>query len=77
MTIPALAQEEIKQKGAAGGAAAPATPVSQDALNGAANDGNNFLHTNGNYDQTRYHPAKQINTGNVGKLQPPGSSRPK
>ena len=33
-------------------------------------DENNFLHTNGNYDQTRYFPGKQINTSNVGKLHP-------
>ena len=36
----------------------------------AAKDENNFLHTNGNYDQTRYFPGKQINTSNVGKLHP-------
>ena len=44
--------------------------VSQDMLNRAAGDGNNFLHTNGNYDQTRYYPNSQINTGNVSKLRP-------
>jgi PQQ-dependent dehydrogenase (methanol/ethanol family) len=44
--------------------------VTQDMLNRAAGDGNNFLHTNGNYDQTRYHPARQINTSNVHKLRP-------
>lgn len=44
--------------------------VSQDMLNRAGSDGNNFLHTNGNYDQTRYYPNKQINTSNVGKLRP-------
>jgi alcohol dehydrogenase (cytochrome c) len=49
---------------------APVNPVSQDELNGAAKDENNFLHTNGNYDQTRYFPGKQINTSNVGKLHP-------
>ena len=46
------------------------TTVSQDMLNRAAGDGNNFLHTNGNYHQTRYYPNGQINTGNVGKLRP-------
>ena len=51
-------------------AGAPATPVTQDQLNAAAGDANNFLHTNGNYDQTRYFPGKQINTSNVGKLHP-------
>jgi alcohol dehydrogenase (cytochrome c) len=48
----------------------PATPVTQDQLNAAAGDSNNFLHTNGNYDQTRYFPGKQIDTSNVGKLHP-------
>ena len=49
---------------------APAPSVSQEQLSGAASDENNFLHTNGNYDQTRYYPGKQINTSNVGKLHP-------
>ncbi len=49
---------------------APATPVTQDQLNAAAGDESNFLQTNGNYDQTRYFPGKQINTSNVGKLHP-------
>ncbi len=44
--------------------------VSQDMLDRAAGDGNNFLHTNGNYSQTRYYPARQINVGNVHKLRP-------
>ncbi|OED41287.1 quinonprotein alcohol dehydrogenase [Chromatiales bacterium (ex Bugula neritina AB1)] len=44
--------------------------VSQDMLNRAANDGNNFLHTNGNYEQTRYYPSRQINTQNVKHLRP-------
>ena len=44
--------------------------VTQDMLSRAAGDGNNFLHTNGNYDQTRYHPARQINTSNVKNLRP-------
>jgi len=44
--------------------------VSQDQLNRAGGDGNNFLHTNGNYSQTRFYPNRQINTGNVNKLRP-------
>jgi len=44
--------------------------VTQDLMDRAANDGNNFLHTNGNYQQTRYHPARQINVSNVHKLRP-------
>lgn len=44
--------------------------VTQDMLSRAANDGNNFLHTNGNYEQTRYYPSRQINAANVKKLRP-------
>ncbi len=44
--------------------------VTQDMLSRADSDGNNFLHTNGNYEQTRYYPARQINAGNVHKLRP-------
>ena len=44
--------------------------VSQDMLDRAGGDANNFLHTNGNYSQTRYHPATQINLENVGDLRP-------
>ena len=44
--------------------------VTQDMLNRSQGDGNNFLHTNGNYDQTRYYPSRQINTSNVSKLRP-------
>ena len=44
--------------------------VTQDLLNRAAGDGNNFLHTNGNYEQTRFYPNRQINRDNVGKLRP-------
>ncbi|MFA9475891.1 MAG: pyrroloquinoline quinone-dependent dehydrogenase [Filomicrobium sp.] len=49
---------------------APVPSVSQDQLSAAANDGKNFLHTNGNYDQTRFYPEKQINKSNVGNLRP-------
>jgi len=44
--------------------------VTQDLLNRAASDGNNFLHTNGDYTQSRYYPNRQINTSNVSKLRP-------
>lgn len=44
--------------------------VTQDMMNRAAGDANNFLHTNGNYQQTRYYPASQINAGNVKNLRP-------
>ena len=44
--------------------------VSQDELNRAAGDSQNFLLTNGDYDQQRYYPNRQINTSNVSKLRP-------
>ena len=43
--------------------------VTQNMLDHAYGDSNNFLHTNGNYNQTRYYPARQINTGNVKDLE--------
>ncbi len=63
--------QEVKQE--ARPAARPSiTPsnVTQDMLSRAANDGNNFLHTNGDYTQKRYHPAAQINASNVRRLRP-------
>ena len=48
----------------------PVSPVSQEQLNGANTDNTNFLHTNGNYEQTRYFPGQQINISNVGRLRP-------
>ena len=44
--------------------------VTQDLLNRAAGDGNNFLLTNGDYWQSRYYPNKRINTSNVSRLHP-------
>ena len=61
---------ETAPAGGAGAKNAPAPSVTQDQLNAAATDENNFLHTNGNYTQTRYFPGKQINTSNVAHLHP-------
>jgi alcohol dehydrogenase (cytochrome c) len=47
---------------------ATVTSVSQALLNKADQDAKNFLLTNGNYAQTRYYPAKQINRDNVKRL---------
>jgi alcohol dehydrogenase (cytochrome c) len=63
--------QEVKQQ--ARPAAAPSiTPsnVTQEMLDRAAGDANNFLHTNADYTQKRFHPAAQINTGNVRRLRP-------
>jgi alcohol dehydrogenase (cytochrome c) len=46
-------------------APAPAAIVTQAMLNGAANDSENFLATNGDYKQQRFYPAKEINLSNV------------
>jgi hypothetical protein len=48
---------------------AAVTPVSQQMLANAAKDGMNFLHTNANYEQTRFYPNDQINRSNVGHLR--------
>jgi alcohol dehydrogenase (cytochrome c) len=44
--------------------------VTQDVLNRAGGDGNNFLLTNGDYRQQRYYPNSQINRANVARLRP-------
>jgi len=46
------------------------TAVSQDMLNRAGQDANNFLMTHGDYTQKRYFPNRQINTMNVRHLHP-------
>ncbi len=66
----AVADEVQNGAAAAAKMAASIKPVEQAALDGAAKDGNNFLHTNGNYGQTRFYPNGQINAGNVAKLRP-------
>ncbi len=64
--IDAARSQEVKQATKYGDMSA----VTQDMLNRAAGDGNNFLHTNGDYNQQRYYPNRQINRSNVGKLRP-------
>ena len=44
--------------------------VSQAQLSAADKDGNNFLHSNANYANSRYYAAKQITTANVASLRP-------
>jgi alcohol dehydrogenase (cytochrome c) len=44
--------------------------VSQSMLNGASKNANAWLHSNGDYANTRYHAAAQINTKNVKGLRP-------
>ena len=62
--------QEVKNATGATAATATITPVTQQQLNNAHKDGENFLHTNGNYEQTRFYPNAQINRGNVRHLHP-------
>ena len=66
----ALSQEVKGQAGATGAGVPKNVSVSQDMLNGAGKQEANWLHTNGNYDQTRFYPGSQISSKNVGKLKP-------
>src|ERR1700694_4248442 len=68
----ATTAQEVKQDAKPAAAKPSITPsnVTQQMLDRAANDGNNFLHTNGDYTQKRYHPANQINASNVRRLRP-------
>ncbi len=45
-------------------------PITSQMLEKAAADPKNWIHSNGNYDNTRYYPGTQINTGNVARLRP-------
>src|SRR5216117_2392362 len=40
-------------------------PITQPMLNAAGGQANYWIHANGSYDQTRYYPGNQINSGNV------------
>ncbi|HEX9590272.1 MAG TPA: PQQ-binding-like beta-propeller repeat protein, partial [Bradyrhizobium sp.] len=64
---PAFSQEVKKEAKSTAGAAKIA-PVTQSELNTAAKSTDNFLLTNGNYAQTRFHPARQILRENVKNL---------
>src|SRR5580692_8825807 len=57
--------QEVKGASSMTTTTAAITPVSQQQLNNAHKDGENFLHTNANYEQTRFYPNAQINRGNV------------
>jgi alcohol dehydrogenase (cytochrome c) len=61
--------QEVTHSNTAAAAAVAAPTVTQDMLNRAAGDTNNFLQTNGDYDQHRFYPARQINRSNVKGLR--------
>src|SRR6202140_3977895 len=64
---PGFAQE-TKQESKKASGQARVSPVTQDRLNTADKNANSFLLTNGNYAQTRFHPARQIGRNNVKNL---------
>jgi alcohol dehydrogenase (cytochrome c) len=66
----ATGAQEINPASVSMAKTATVTPVSQKELENAAKDGSNFLHTNGNYHQTRCYPNGQINRRNVAHLHP-------
>src|SRR3954451_11404517 len=68
MSGPAGAQE-VKQETKVSSGQATIAPVTQDQLNAAAKNASNFLLTNGDYAQTRFHLAKQITRDNVKNLR--------
>src|SRR3981189_1328964 len=67
LTGPVFAQE-TKQETKKTSGQAMVSPVTQDQLNAADKNANSFLLTNGNYAQTRFHPARQIGRDNVKNL---------
>src|SRR5246127_1727754 len=60
--------QEIKQDPWSPSREAKLSPVTQAQLDAADKNATNFLLTNGNYAQTRFYPAKQINRDNVKNL---------
>ncbi|SFV35207.1 PQQ-dependent dehydrogenase, methanol/ethanol family [Hyphomicrobium facile] len=68
--LPASAQEIEHHKNEKVKPPAPAPTVTQEMLTNAGSDAKQFLHTNLNYEQTRFYPGKQINASNVSKLRP-------
>src|SRR4051795_1453675 len=68
LTGPVSAQE-VKQEAKSTSGQAKVSIVTQEQLNSADKNASNFLLTNGDYAQTRFHPAKQIGRENVKNLR--------
>src|ERR1700737_1191136 len=68
LTAPSNAQQEVKQDPWSPSPGAKIFPVTPGQLGAADKNTTNFLLTNGNYAQTRFHPARQINRDNVKNL---------
>src|ERR1700735_227932 len=67
LTTQASAQE-VKQDAKSASGTATISPLTQEQLDKADKSASNFLLTNGNYAQTRFYPAKQIDRENVKNL---------
>jgi alcohol dehydrogenase (cytochrome c) len=63
-------QEAQRQRGKVDAAAISKIYVTQDQLSSAHKQADHWLHTNGNYAQTRFYPGRQINIANVKNLRP-------
>src|SRR6202023_146493 len=63
-----VSAQETKQEAKTASGQAKVSPVTQQQLNSADKNATNFLLTNGNYAQTRFHPARQIERNNVKNL---------
>src|ERR1700726_3469352 len=63
-----VSAQETKQEAKSASGQAKVSPVTQQQLDAAEKNTTNFLLTNGNYAQTRFHPARQIDRGNVKNL---------
>jgi alcohol dehydrogenase (cytochrome c) len=65
-----IAQEVSGQRGGAAAGLPKSVAVTQAQLNDAGKQNANWLHTNGDYAQTRYYGGNQISTANVKNLRP-------
>ena len=63
-----ISAQEFKQDSKTASRQVTISPVTQQQLDSADKDANNFLLTNANYAQTRFHPARQIGRDNVKNL---------
>ena len=64
----AAGAQEVNQEGKSVLGNAKVPPVTQQMLNSADKNTKDFLLTNGNYSQTRFYPAKQIDRDTVKHL---------
>src|SRR3977135_856922 len=68
LSAPSIPPQETKQEAKSASGQAKVSIVTQEQLNSADKNATNFLLTNGNYAQTRFYPAKQIDRDNVKNL---------